>query len=310
MCGQRQSGKRPRGAFPSPGGRVSLESKRWYLVFVPLAAVMGLVVGYPLVFSIYLSLTSVQGTPELSNYVTMFSAPTFWNALNISLLYSLCSTILAVAIGLALTYVLTLRFKLRGALEVVCLLPLAVAPIVVGTVFAPSGFWDDVQSFLVFQLHQPYFNELSPAFYFPTMFVSEAWEWAPLIMLVALSIVQGIPKEVSEAAEVSGATAFQKFRMVTLPAIFKSSVMQFIVVLRFIDAMRAFEIPLAWSNWLGYTTTIGSPVDTISLYLYKLLYSPTLGFPIGVATAVALTLFAITLLGSAFLMRLMKAVGG
>jgi len=187
---------------------------------------------------------------------------------------------------------------------------LAVAPIVVGTVFAPSGFWDDVQSFLVFQLHQPYFNELSPSFFFPTMFISEAWEWAPLIMLVALSVVQGIPKETTEAAELSGATFLQKFRMVVLPAIFKSPVMQFVVVLRFIDAMRAFEIPLAWSNWLGYTNSLGSPVDTISLYLYKLLYAPSLGFPIGVASAVALALFGITLTGSLVLLRLMRAVGG
>jgi len=139
------------------------------------------------------------------------------------------------------------------------LTPTAVAPIVVGTVFAPSGFWDDVQAFWVFVLHQHYFNELSPAFYFPVMFTSESWEWAPLIMLVALSIISGIPKEVFEAADLSGATAFQKFRMIILPTIFRSTVMQFVVVLRFIDAMRAFEIPLAWSNWLGYTTTIGSP---------------------------------------------------
>ncbi|HXW36764.1 MAG TPA: sugar ABC transporter permease [Nitrososphaerales archaeon] len=286
-----------------------MESRRWYLVFIPLFAVLGFVVVYPLIASLYISLTTVSGSFSLSNYAAMVSTPTFWNALNISLLYSLSSTIIAVAIGLGLTYILTQELRGRGFFEMVYILPLAVAPIVVGTVWAPSGFWDDVQTFSHFQLHLPYFNELSPLFYFPTMFLSEAWEWEPLIMLVAISIINGTAKEIYEAAELHGATAFQKFRMVTLPSVLRSPVMQVIVVLRFIDAMRAFEIPLAWSNWLGYTTTLGSPVDTISLYIYKLLFSSPLGFSVGVASAVALTLFAITLVGALILLRILKAVG-
>jgi len=287
-----------------------MESKRWYLLFLPLFAVIGLVVVYPLVMSTYLSLTNINGMPELSNYVTMVSTPTFWNALNISLLYSLTSTIIAIGIGLGLTFILTQELRGKGILTAVYILPMAVAPIVVGVLFSPSSVWDDIQGFLHFILHQPYFNELVPSFYFPVMFLSESWEWAPLIMLVALSIVHSTPKEIYEAADLSGASEYQKFRMITIPSILRSPVMQFVIVLRFIDAMRAFEIPLAWSNWLGYTSTLGSPVDTISLYLYKLLFSSSLGFPIGVVSAVAVTLFGVTLVGAAVLLRLLKAVGG
>jgi multiple sugar transport system permease protein len=287
-----------------------MESRRWYLLFIPLFAVIGLVEVYPLVFSVWISLTNLNGSPSLANYVTMLSTPTFYNALNVSLLYSLSSTILAVGIGLGLTFILTQEFRGKGWMEVIYILPLAVAPIVVGVLYAPSSVWDDIQGFMHFQLHQPYFNELVPSFYFPVMFFSEAWEWSPLIMLVALSVYNGTAREIYEAAEVHGASTVQKFRMITIPTIFKSPVMQFIVVLRFIDAMRAFEIPLAWSNWLGYQTTLGSPVDTISLYLYKLLFSSTLGFPIGVVSAVAVALFIITLVGAAVLLRLLKTVGG
>jgi len=264
---------------------------------------------YPLVMSLYLSLTTANGTPTLANFVGMVSSPTFFNALNISLLYSLSSTILAVAIGLGLTFILTQELRGRGALEVLYILPLAVAPIVVGVLYAPSSVWDDVQQFIHWQLHLAYFNELTPTFYFPVLFFSEAWEWAPLIMIVAMSIVNNLSKEVYEAADLHGASAYQKFKLIILPTVFKSPVMQFIVVLRFIDAMRAFEIPLAWANWLGYTTTIGSPVDTISLYLYKLLYASSLGFPIGLVSAIAVTLFGVTLVGVAVLLRLLGAVG-
>lgn len=286
------------------------ESKRWYLLFVPLFLVIGLVAVYPLFMSLYLSLTDVNGQFTLANFQSMVSTATFWGALNISLLYSLSSTIIAVAVGLGFTFILTQELKGRGFLEVVYILPLAVAPIVVGVLWSPSSVWDDIQQFLHYQLHMAYFNELVPSFYFPVMFLSEAWEWAPLIMLVAMSIVNNISKDVNEAADLHGATAYQKFRLLILPTIFKSPVMQFIVVLRFIDAMRAFEVPLAWSNWLGYQTTLGSPIDTISLYLYKLLFTSSLGFPIGMVSAIAVTLFGITLVAAAVLLRLLQEVGG
>jgi multiple sugar transport system permease protein len=287
-----------------------MESRRWYLLFLPMFAVIGLVVIYPLVMSAYLSFTNLNGTPALSNYAAMVSDSAFWSALNVSLFYSLSSTIIAVGVGIGLTFLLTNQFRGKGVVEVAYVLPLAVAPIVVGVLFSPSSVWDDVQQFQHFILGFHYFDELTPFFYFPVIILSESWEWSPLIMLVALSIVNGISKDVYEAADLHGASAFQKFRMVTLPAILKSPVMQFVVVLRFIDAMRAFEIPLAWSNWLGYTTTAGSPVDTISLYLYKLLFSSSLGFPIGVVSAAAVTLFGVTLVGAAVLLRLLRSVGG
>lgn len=285
------------------------ESKKWYLLFLPLFVVIGVVAVYPLVTSLYLSLTTASGTPTLANFESMVSSSTFLNALNISLLYSLSSTILAVGIGLGLTFILTQELRGKGLLEVIYILPLAVAPIVVGVLWSPSSVWDDVQQFMHWQLHLGYFNELTPSFFFPVMFLSEAWEWAPLIMLVAVSIVNNMSKEVYEAADLHGASAYQKFTLIILPTVFRSPVMQFIVVLRFIDAMRAFEIPLAWANWLGYATTIGSPVDTISLYLYKLLFSSSLGFPIGLVSAIAVTLFGITLVGAAVLLRLLRTVG-
>jgi len=282
-----------------------------YLLFLPLFIILGIVVVYPLMMSLYLSLTTTSGQVSASNYATLLSSATFLDALNVSLLYSLTSTIIALGIGLGLAFIVTQGLRGKGVFEALYVLPVAVAPIVVGVLFSPSSVWDDIVQFLHFQLGQPYpvINELSPTFFFPVMFLSEAWEWAPLLMLVALSIINSTPKEIYEAADLSGASSYQQFRMISLPTIFRSSVMQFVVVLRFIDAMRAFEIPFAWSNWLGYTSQIGSPVDTISLYLYKLLFSSSLGFPIGVVSAAALALFGVTLVGAAVLLRILRSGG-
>jgi ABC-type sugar transport system permease subunit len=272
-----------------------------------MLAVLAVVEFYPLLDGIAMSLqgTSGSGSFSLSAYQTMLTDGAFWSAIAVSLGYTLGSTALCVVIGLGLSYLVTQRVKGRSFFEAVYIFPLAVSPIVAGVLWSPSSVWDDIQTFLHFILHQPYFNELSPYYYFPVMVFSEAWEWAPLIMLVALSILNSQSARVFEAAEAHGATAWQRFTMVGLPAVLRSPVMQFIVVLRMIDAMRAFEIPLAWNNWVGYQNAIGSPVDTLSLFLYKLVFIPLWGFPFGLVSAIGVALLAITLAVAFVLIRLL-----
>lgn len=277
----------------------------WYLLLIPLFAVLALIEFYPLLDGIKYSLTDASGGFSFTNYSQMLGDSAFWSAIGVSVTYTIGSTALCLVLGLALTFLVTQRVRGRGLFEAVYIFPLAVSPIVAGTLWSPSSVWDDIQTFSHFILHQPYFNELSIGFFFPVMVLSEAWEWSPLIMLVALSIVNSQASQVFEAAELHGASALQRFRMITLPLILMSPVMQFIIVLRMIDAMRAFEIPLAWSNWVGYQDALGSPVDTLSLFLYKLVFVPQYGFPIGLVSAVAVALLAITLLVAFGLIRLL-----
>jgi ABC-type sugar transport system permease subunit len=277
----------------------------WYLAFVPLFAVLALVEFYPLYEGIKLSLTGSSGGLSFSNYEMMLTDGAFWSAVGVSLLYTAGSTVLCVAIGLGLTFLITQKVRGRSYFEAIYVFPLALSPIVAGVLWSPSSVWDDIQTFFHFILHLPYFNELAIGFYFPVMILSEAWEWAPLIMLVALSVVNSQSSQVFEAAELHGATAWQKFTMVALPNILRSPVMQFIIVLRMIDAMRAFEIPLAWANWVGYQTSVGSPVDTLSLFLYKLIFIPYYGFPIGLISAIAVALLLVTLVVALAMIRLL-----
>jgi raffinose/stachyose/melibiose transport system permease protein len=280
----------------------------WYLFLIPLFAILAVVEFYPLLDGINLSLMNSNGSFSFTNYVTMLTDTAFWSAVIISLVYTIGSTALCIVIGLILTFLLVQGVRGRSFFEALYIFPLAVSPIVAGVLWSPSSVWDDIQTFLHFILNQPYFNELSIAFFFPVMILSEAWEWAPLIMLVALSILNTQASQVFEAAELHGASAWQRFTMIGLPTILRSPVMQFVIILRFIDAMRAFEIPLAWSNWVGYQNTVGSPVDTLSLFLYKLLFIPLYGFPIGLISAIAVALLAITLVFAFVLIRVLGRV--
>jgi multiple sugar transport system permease protein len=285
--------------------RGRMVERYWYLLLVPIFVVLSVVEFYPLLYGLYLSLTGPDGSATLANYSQVVSDGDFWNSVVVSLTYSVLSTILAFCLGLALTFLILQATKWRGLLEAVFLAPLAMAPIAVGIVWAPSSVWDDFQAFTHLILGVPYFNELSALFYLPVMSLSEAWEWAPLVMLVCISIINSTPGAIYDAAKLNGASAGQVFRDITVPSIVRSPVMRFVVVLRFIDAMWAFGIPLAWSNWLGTSTSVGSSADTLSLFLYKLLFTPSFGDPVRLVSSMAVALLVLTLVGATVMVRLL-----
>ena len=258
---------------------------------------------------LYQSITNSAGNLTANSYTGLLTEAAFWNSVLISLSYSVGSTFLALILGLTLAFLVTQDVRGKGFFQALYIFPMALAPIVVGVTWSPSSIFDDMETFWHFILKLPYFNVLSPGFYFPVMILSEAWEWAPLIMLVGLSVINSGSREVYESAKIHGASSLQVFRLIALPSVLRSPVMQFVVVLRLIDALRAFEIPLAWSNWVGYQTQIGSPVDTLSLFLYKLIFVPIYGFPISTVSSVSVLLLAFTLVAATVLLRIMRATG-
>ena len=112
------------------------------------------------------------------------------------MLYADGSVVLSTVMGVLFAYLLTCVRKGRGFLEAVLLMPLAAAPIVAGIVWAPSAVWDDLNTFWHFILGQPFFNVTSYHLYFPIMILSDSWEWAPMMMLVALSVLASVPKHI------------------------------------------------------------------------------------------------------------------
>ncbi|HEV2389426.1 MAG TPA: sugar ABC transporter permease, partial [Nitrososphaerales archaeon] len=244
----------------------------------------------------------------VANYTQLFSQADFWAALSTSVVFSSGSTVFSIVLGVLFAYLLTLVRRGRGFFEAVLLMPLAAAPIIAGVTFAPSGFWDDINTFSHYVLGLPYFNVAGNHVFLAVMVLSDSWEWGPMMMLVALSILASVPRPVYEASEAFGASRWKTFRTVGLPAILNSPVMHFMIIVRFVDAMRAFEIPFAWAGWLNYLYP-GAPTDTLSLYLFKLLLQPPNGvIPIPLISAAALVLLVVTLLATTMLYRLMRGL--
>jgi len=286
-----------------------LDAKRLpYIFIIPTIVALLLVEGYPILYSIYLSVTEFSPvTPEpvfigLDNYVRMVSDGNFWISLRVTFLYVFGSVSLAFLLGLSFAVLLFRDFEYKKRLQTVLILPIAISPLIAGVFFSPSAIWDDINVVLKFVLGLPIIDVRNANFAFSLIVVADAWLWTPLFMLVFLSVLQSIPKETFEAAEIHGASTFQTFRRVTFPLIMRSPVTFIIIAIRAIDSFRSFEIPFTWSGWIG-AERLGSPIDTLSLFMYKLLIFPANESPFSYIATIALTMLLISL---AITMVLMK----
>lgn len=220
----------------------SLEAREarlaWLLILPTAIIVFGLVI-FPAIFSIWISfrdvglnnLNSVFTAPFVGfdNYRAVFNDFAFkfqglqsWGAAVTSIIYSFSATVLTVTVGLIAAMLLNRPFRARGLARAIFLFPY-VAPIVsVAFVWRwildprPSGVLNDVLMGLgLIELPKAYLASRGLALLLVIIF--EAWRYFPFAMLMLLARLQAIDSTLYEAAEVDGASNWQKFTNVTLP---------------------------------------------------------------------------------------------
>ncbi len=280
-----------------------------YLFIVPaIMAVFG--IGFlPIANSIYLSLTSFSVlSPEpkfvgIQNYVTLFRDPFFYNAVVVTTIWVVGTVVTELVVGLFLALLMFGEVRGKRVFENILLAPLAISPIIMGILFSPNIVLDDINTFLFYGINSGLFIDVNqPVVYYGMMILADAFVWAPLFMLVMLAIMQNIPKENFEAADVYGASSFQTFKKLTFPAITHSPVLAVILALRVIDSFKAYEVPFTWSFWIGQER-LGSPIDTFSVFMFKLFFLRS-DLPLSYIATIAIVLLVISVSVAVLIMRL------
>ncbi|MEX5272348.1 sugar ABC transporter permease [Kocuria sp. CPCC 205235] len=231
--------------------RVRAERKLGWLLAGPAFIIMLLVTLYPIVQALYDSLFSFRLTAPgdkefvfLGNYATVFSDSLFWQNLGVTLLITVVTVLVELVLGLALALVMHSAIKAtRGLLRTAILVPYGIITVV--SAFA----W-----FYAFDITTGYVNNwfdwvpgIGPDFNWfasqgPALTIimaSEIWKTTPFISLLLLSGLAQVPGELSEAARVDGASAWQRLTKVILPNM-KAAIMV-AVVFRALDAFRIFD---------------------------------------------------------------------
>lgn len=209
----------------------------WLLIAPTLIIVFGLVM-FPAIFSVWISFHKVN----LSNLNDVFHAPfngldnyravmndfafkfqgmRSWGAAVTSIIYSFVSTSVTILVGLVAALLLNRPFRARGLARAVFLFPY-VAPVVsVAFVWRwildprPSGVLNDILMGLgLIDLPKAYLA--APGLTLLLTIAFQAWRYFPFAMLMILARLQAIDGTLYEASDVDGASAWQKFRYITL----------------------------------------------------------------------------------------------
>ncbi|WEH17895.1 sugar ABC transporter permease [Streptomyces sp. VNUA24] len=275
----------------------------------------GVFFAYPLVSTVYFSLMKYDGfgTPVfrgLGNWTYVFEDyPLFWPALRNTLWLVLVMVTCRVLFGLGVGLLITKIKTGTGVFRTLFYLPYLAPPVAatLAFVFLLNPGTGPVNSVLEgLGLPAPgWFTD--PAWSKPALTALALWGVGDL-MVIFMAALLDVPKEQYEAAELDGASAWQRFRFVTLPTI--SPIVMFAVVTGVIQTMQYYTQPLVAGKVAsgviggsGQQFEPGYP-DKSTLTLPQLVYN--LGFQrfdYGSACVVALVLFALSMVFTALLMR-------
>jgi len=278
-----------------PGRRrsFSLITPSW-LFAAPALLVYALVVLYPAISGVFYAFTDWSGIGEdmsfvgLANFRTLLGDEQAMGSIGNTLLLTLAIVAVQNGIGLLLALGVHAKLRSRALLRVIFFAPVVVSPVMVAFLWKyiynpdPSAGLNGLLGLDVNWLGDP-----SVALWSVAGMV--VWQYAGYSMVIFLAGLEGVPKELHEAAMIDGAGTFQRFRYVTWPLLAPALTIN--MMLSTIGGLKLFDQIFATTNGgPGYAT------ETLSTVLYKQAFVfGKFGYSTAIALVLALFVAAVSL---------------
>jgi multiple sugar transport system permease protein len=263
-----------------------------YLFLAPGFALYALVLLYPIVRAFQISLYDWKILPGavsdfvgLGNYSRAIHDPTFWHALGNSAVYMLATVPAQIVIGLFIAVLLDAKMPARAVFRVLYYLPVVTSWVVVSLLFSylfssDAGFVNWVlQEGHVLHHNVNWLQQRWTAM--AVISLLGVWKGVGWSMIIFLAALQGVSRELHEAAAIDGASAWDRFRHVSLPAVRATVV--FVTIMLVIGGFNVFISV--------YLMTQGGPAgetEVLLTYMYRQAFD-FLDFGYGSALAFMLT---------------------
>ena len=303
MAGRTPDRERASGPFPlsrrAGGARRAGVLARWgpQLTLAPALCLLGGIFLAALAYTVGLSLSSwLLLRPELPrefvglrNFQDLLADPRVWTALRNTLAFALPAVALEFLAGLGLALLLQREPRRAAFFKSVLLIPLMVAPVVTGFTWAfmlhlDFGPIPELLRALGLQTLGGTPVLASRALVIPALVLVDAWVSTPFMMLVLLAGLQAIPPEPYEAAAVDGASALQRFLLITLPLLRPAILVALLI--RTINAVNFFDV--------AFIMTGGGPgtaSEVLALFNYRVAFGD---FDLGYGAAVSLLVLLVS----------------
>ena len=270
------------------------------LFITPAILCILMIMVYPLIKSISISFTNRLFTYDnclftgFQNYITILHDEQFWMSLVNSIKLTAISVTGSVTIGLLLALLINNKIKniniFRGLLFIPWIMPSMVTALIYRWVY--NDFYGYANYILVKYgiIDNPVNLLADPFLAWVGLSIPVIWHYYPFVMIFFLASLQGIDKNLYDAAKIDGAGRWQSFRSVTLPALKQPIVI--ITILEIIWTFCAFDLVYILTNGGPFNSTL-----TLSVYIYKKAFeNKILGYASAMAAIMFMILFVITMI--------------
>ncbi len=277
-----------------------------YLLLLPIAVLVTMIMAYPILHAIALSFTDksllnpATKFIALANYIKLFKSPEVWVALQHSVILTAAAVCLQYFGGLGLAILLNQRVPgiqfFRSICMVTWVLPIVATVIMFDLMLTPGyGFFNVILKAVGLGRYTKYwFGSREWALWI--IVTMHVWRNLPFFAIALLAGIQSIPRDIFEAAKVDGATSLQILRFITLPGIKYISMV-----------MITIHILWTFNNFdFVYLSTGGGPVDAtevLATFVYKRTWEY---YAIGYAASAGVFMMAILMIFTGVYIFLVK----
>lgn len=276
-------------AAPARSARADAERRLGWMLCAPAVVVMLLVTGYPIAYSVWLSVQSYdlrdpdgRGFVGLDNYAAVLGDSIFWQDLTTTLVITAVSVALELVLGFVIAWVMHRAIVGRGLVRASLLVPYGIITVVAA--FAWRFAFDPTVGFVngMIGTDRAWFAERWSALL--VIILTEVWKTTPFMALLLLAGFVLVPQDAVDAARVDGAGALARLRHIILP-LMKPAILV-AVLFRTLDAFRIFDSVFVQTRGAQGT-------ETLSILAYN---TQITRFNLGLGSAVSVIIFLCVLL--------------
>ncbi|MGQ9647915.1 MAG: carbohydrate ABC transporter permease [Thermodesulfobacteriota bacterium] len=203
----------------------------------------------------------------LTNYGKLLTDLRFWKALSHTFIFMIIAVPIQVALGLCMAQLFVEEMPGKRFLAALLVLPAIISPIVAGASWRlmydnQYGPINQIISWIAGDRVKLLWT-VNTSLVYPAIIIVEVWEHTPFVFLLMLAAFANVDRNLVDAAQIDGASAWRIFWRVTLPSV--RPVLVVVVAIRALDMMRLFDI--VWALTRGGP---GNLTETISIYAYLL----------------------------------------
>ena len=274
-----------------------------YTLLLPAVVGLAVFVVAPIVGAFYISATDWGGFGDrqfigTDNYEELIHDQAFRHSLEVTLRYTVLFVPLLYVLSLGLAILVNQRLKFTGVFRTLYFLPFMLSLVVTSVIWA---FMFDERAGIVNEVigkvgiaQQAWLGSTAMAPW--AMIIVTLWQAVGFAMIIFLAGLQDIPRDYYEAATIDGASAWHRFRTITLPLLKPTSA--FVVIISIIGAIQLFD-PI-------FVLTGGGPFNSTSTAVFYIYQTGFQFFRFGYSSALAVILFVILLVTSLATLRLFR----